>query len=45
MCKKNYIEENINLNQGSPTLLTLARLEKRKGHALILKSIMNSKKY
>ncbi len=43
--KKNYIEENINLNQGSPTLLTLARLEKRKGHALILKSIMNLKKY
>ncbi len=43
--KKNYIEENISLNQGSPTLLTLARLEKRKGHALILKSIMNLKKY
>ena len=43
--KKNYIEENISLNQGSPKLLTLARLEKRKGHALILKSIMNLKKY
>ena len=38
-------EENISLNQGSPKLLTLARLEKRKGHALILKSIMNLKKY
>ena len=43
--KKNYIEENVSLNQGSPILLTLARLEKRKGHALILKSIMNLKKY
>ena len=43
--KKNYIEENISLNQGSPILLTLARLEKRKGHVLILKSIMNLKKY
>ncbi len=42
---KHYFEEKINLNQGSPTLLTLARLEKRKGHALILKSIMNLKKY
>ena len=43
--KKNYIEENVSLNQGSPILLTLARLEKRKGHVLILKSIMNLKKY
>ena len=37
-------EQNINLKNGYPTLLTLARLEKRKGHSLILKSIFNLKK-
>ena len=38
--KRDYID----LNDGYPTLLTLARLEKRKGHSLILKSIFNLKK-
>ena len=33
------IEEKVNLIDGSPTLLTLARLEKRKGHEFILQSI------
>ena len=37
-------EQNIDLKKGYPTLLTLARLEKRKGHSLILKSIFNLKK-
>ena len=32
-------EEKIEINPGYPTLLTLARLEKRKGHEEILKSI------
>ena len=41
---KNIMEQTINLNNGHPTLLTLARLEKRKGHSLILKSIFNLKK-
>ena len=40
----NILEQKIDLNNGFPTLLTLARLEKRKGHALILKSIFNLKK-
>ena len=40
----NITEQNIDLNNGNPTLLTLARLEKRKGHSLILKSIFNLKK-
>ena len=40
----NITEQNIDLNNGNPTLLTLARLEKRKGHSLILKSIYNLKK-
>ncbi len=40
----NITEQNIDLNYGNPTLLTLARLEKRKGHLLILKSIFNLKK-
>ena len=38
-----YTEERVNLNKGTPTLLTLARLEKRKGHSLILRSIYNLK--
>ena len=33
------IEEKVNLIDGTPTLLTLARLEKRKGHEIILHSI------
>jgi len=41
---KNTKEQSIKLNNGYPTLLTLARLEKRKGHSLILKSIFNLKK-
>ncbi len=40
----NIMEQTIDLDDGHPTLLTLARLEKRKGHSLILKSIFNLKK-
>ena len=36
-------EEKIEINLGHPTLLTLARLEKRKGHVEILKSIAQLK--
>ncbi len=35
----NIDEEEVKLIDGTPTLLTLARLEKRKGHKLIIKSI------
>ncbi len=41
---KSIKEQSIDLKNGYPTLLTLARLEKRKGHLLILKSIFNLKK-
>ena len=41
---KNIIEQAIDLDDSYPTLLTLARLEKRKGHSYILKSIFNLKK-
>ncbi len=41
---QDIMEQCIDLNNGYPTLLTLARLEKRKGHLLILKSIFNLKK-
>ncbi len=37
-------EEKVKLIDGTPTLLTLARLEKRKGHENILYSIYNLKK-
>ena len=40
---KNIIEEEVELIDGTPTLLTLARLEKRKGHEYILKAISNLK--
>ena len=40
---KNIIEEEVELIDGRPTLLTLARLEKRKGHEYILKAISNLK--
>jgi len=36
---ENIIEEEVKLIEGSPTFLTLARLEKRKGHEFILQSI------
>ena len=36
-------EEEVKLIKGEPTLLTLARLEKRKGHKYILKAISNLK--
>ena len=42
---KNIIEQAIDLDDSYPTLLTLARLEKRKGHSYILKSIFNLKKF
>ena len=38
------IEEEVKLIDGQPTLLTLARLEKRKGHKYILQAIVNLKK-
>ncbi len=38
------IEEEVKLIDGKPTLLTLARLEKRKGHEHILKAIVKLKK-
>ncbi len=37
------IEEEVELIDGKPTILTLARLEKRKGHEHILKAISNLK--
>ena len=40
----NIIEEEVKLIKGKPTLLTLARLEKRKGHEHILKSVGKLKK-
>ena len=40
----NIEEEKINLIDGEPTLLTLARLEKRKGHKNILYTISKLKK-
>ena len=40
----NIIEQDVRLINGHPTLLTLARLEKRKGHKYILHSINNLKK-
>ncbi len=40
----NIKEEKINSINGNPILLTLARLESRKGHAEILKAISNIKK-
>ena len=36
--------EKVEIKNGSPTLLTLARLEKRKGHEVILKVVKNLKK-
>ena len=38
------IEEEVKLIDGTPTLLTLARLEKRKGHEHTLQAISNLKK-
>ena len=40
---EHIIEEEVNLIDGSPTLLTLARLEKRKGHKNILQVISKLK--
>ncbi len=40
---ENIKEEKLNLSEGHPTLLTLARLEKRKGHENILFAINNLK--
>ena len=40
---EDIIEEEVNLIDGSPTLLTLARLEKRKGHENILQVISKLK--
>ena len=40
---KNIKEEELELVNGNPTLLTLARLEKRKGHKNILYAISNLK--
>ena len=40
---ENIIEEEVKLIEGSPTFLTLARLEKRKGHEFILQSISKLK--
>ena len=40
---ENIKEEELSLSDGQPTLLTLARLEKRKGHENILHAISNLK--
>ena len=40
----NINEEEVKLINGNPTLLTIARLEKRKGHKHILKALSNLKK-
>ncbi len=40
---ENIKEEKLNLLDGQPTLLTLARLEKRKGHEKILYALSNLK--
>ncbi len=40
---ENIVEKEVKLIDGTPTLLTLARLEKRKGHEHILQAISNLK--
>ncbi len=39
--KQNIKEQKINIEEGNPIILTLARLEKRKGHIYVLNAIQN----